>query len=1235
MATKPNAPKGKKIDVAGMLHAATTEGYVGSAEEIYEPGKDTTVAEEFKQAVFLGDPDEGQKPLPQPDSSTRADLATKAIQDDEGNSIKETYATNENLGITKYPHFSITNKYSKGTTVYFDEDRKLYQFTVDHEPGAWDISQVTQIDHISANILQKLGDEEKKTISQKIITKYINEILGDLSPLMKSCHLSESSSHLIAFSDVNNIFLGGIKNDGTWDIPQGIPAQTKEILDDIQTQILVGESDQYILIIKDKNNNFLLGFRQDGSLDCPNGITKEADERLQKIENEFHLTSTPGYLFAFCDKNNVFLGGITNSGRWVIPQGISKEAETYIISLQKALEETNIDIDERLKDTNTKLQKEIDDRIKLVMASTLSGILGAFIDSNNNVLWRVLNNGSFEIANSLLSQDGYSIEAKDIDGDTLYHIIDKNKNLLFNIRKDGTIVSTNGIILDGVKAGATLVDSESWLFAITDVNGNVLGGIDKYGALFANEIKGVFNAKTIESENYQFAFTDINGNILFGIRKDGKFFIPDVLIEGVPEKIDNETFLYVIQDINHKVLWAIYKSGKIYQPYGIPEEAEAALNELSKKIEDINSRIDNIGEKEINNKAIDKVMLYGNAGRGYLGNIALQEPGTTDYCIIMMYGQSLSNGSENHAGFDDPVVEGCYMLGNNVWTTSGSVLNPLRVGGSVRSDGVATGTRQDTIVSTVNTFVSLYKKERPWDKNTKFIACSMGVGGKTVAQLSGNKYANGQNTTLRYPTCNGKWLETNVRTFFESVKAIADKEGKTISLSAVFWKQGESDYGQDYIGKTYDEWKAIQDAKETPDSNAMNGSKDAYKVGLTTLKEDIFALAKLVFGEDQSNRPVFMPYSVCGAYISNAYQTINEATSEMANEQDDVVQVGPTYVTPDYGGGHLAMNGYRWFGEYCAKALYYVYLKHMDFRPLQPESFDIKGNKIFIYIQPIVPPLRIDRYTPGDTYKNLGFSVRMGTPTQLDSWKSMASGGLQTITNIEIVENCIILTCGNIEQFTGAVEVSYAGQGESGYWSHNQGAGNIRDCDNWQAKYAYREDSGDHGNRNSFNAWYSVRTATDTDKENYIAWSKENTYNYGDMCLFTINTTDYVVKSNKDNNKNIIPYYNNRWNTTSLWSGGTKATEEQKNKLQYWDESYATSTGYVYGDKVLFNIIEVDGPVVLTNEFGDAAGTAKNKNRPFNPLNYHTTDVKGNGIVGKPYPMQNWLLNFYKRIIIG
>ena len=153
------------------------------------------LSEELTHAVFLGNKDTSN-PVPQPEG-TRADIATKAIQDDEGNSIKETYATNENLGITKYPHFSITNKYSKGTIVYFEEDRKLYRFNVDHEPGIWDTSQVTKINYLEANIAQELGDSESLVVSQKCISDNISKITDTLFPQEVSTIVSIGEKHNI------------------------------------------------------------------------------------------------------------------------------------------------------------------------------------------------------------------------------------------------------------------------------------------------------------------------------------------------------------------------------------------------------------------------------------------------------------------------------------------------------------------------------------------------------------------------------------------------------------------------------------------------------------------------------------------------------------------------------------------------------------------------------------------------------------------------------------------------------------------------------------------------------------------------------------------------------------------------------------------------------------------------------------------------------------------------------
>ena len=42
---------------------------------------------------------------------------------------------------------------------------------------------------------------------------------------------------------------------------------------------------------------------------------------------------------------------------------------------------------------------------------------------------------------------------------------------------------------------------------------------------------------------------------------------------------------------------------------------------------------------------------------------------------------------------------------------------------------------------------------------------------------------------------------------------------------------------------------------------------------------------------------------------------------ELAEENSDVVLLNPHYAMPDYDGGHLSTNGYRWYGELMSKSL--------------------------------------------------------------------------------------------------------------------------------------------------------------------------------------------------------------------------------------------------------------------------------------------------------------------------
>ena len=312
------------------------------------------LADKFKQVVFLGDPDEDQKPLPQPENITRAHLATKAIQDDEYNSIKETYATNENLGITKYPHFSVTNKYSKGTVVYFDDDRKLYQFTVDHEPGAWDFSQVIQIDHLSAHIAHETGDSENKVMSQKTVSdnlidlllkvavislfgndnvtigKSINPSNGAISNAIKAYKLVKL--HLSAGKYWIYSGCGSSSQATLWKYSDNDYASPeKEIVGSTGTtsynQILTLEEGYYAFCWNDGNNNgislgkaFITDSMSVSTLidDKVENGTKDIKNSLTNVEN---MSSKPSIVSVF-DKSDIIVGKYLNPTNKTISDAI-------------------------------------------------------------------------------------------------------------------------------------------------------------------------------------------------------------------------------------------------------------------------------------------------------------------------------------------------------------------------------------------------------------------------------------------------------------------------------------------------------------------------------------------------------------------------------------------------------------------------------------------------------------------------------------------------------------------------------------------------------------------------------------------------------------------------------------------------------------------------------------------------------------------------------------------------
>jgi hypothetical protein len=74
-----------------------------------------------------------------------------------------------------------------------------------------------------------------------------------------------------------------------------------------------------------------------------------------------------------------------------------------------------------------------------------------------------------------------------------------------------------------------------------------------------------------------------------------------------------------------------------------------------------------------------------------------------------------------------------------------------------------------------------------------------------------------------------------------------------------------------------------------------------------------------------------------------------------------ILLVNPKYIYPYIAGGtHLTSYGYRWMGEYYAKAYWTQVVLGQQWKPLYPVSISGSGNTITIQFHVPVPPLVLD-----------------------------------------------------------------------------------------------------------------------------------------------------------------------------------------------------------------------------------------------------------------------------------
>ena len=399
----------------------------------------------------------------------------------------------------------------------------------------------------------------------------------------------------------------------------------------------------------------------------------------------------------------------------------------------------------------------------------------------------------------------------------------------------------------------------------------------------------------------------------------------------------------------------------------------------------------------------------------------------TDLTHIVAYGQSFSSGSDAPV-YPDPAVDGVYVYGSITDSSKGTALSPL----------ATTGT-QHPIISAGNSLAQMLQSD---GIDTDLILGSYGTGGRTIAQLMSAErqaeikaeegYSYDINSSGRYAV------------FENSVSAIADyaeSSGQSVSCPVIVYLQGETDQNTDEeLGYPGNPIRAGYGA---------GGDKDKYKLYMTRLKEDMQTEVMEAYG--QTEKPLFVIYQVSGTYVRTRYSSINMAQIEFAEENEDVILLQSPYFTPHYTGSHhLAVNGYRWLGEYIAKYVHEALVEGKNPSPMLPTSIKcVSENQIAVMVNPAEGGLTIDTYTVENaTNSNNRYGFYL-----------MVDGKFVTPKTVEVSGNEIILTMPDSAAALSAAEsvyVYYGGQ-------RAQGTGNIRDNCTDTGFYAYLDDSNDIG----------------------------------------------------------------------------------------------------------------------------------------------------------------------------
>lgn len=280
--------------------------------------------------------------------------------------------------------------------------------------------------------------------------------------------------------------------------------------------------------------------------------------------------------------------------------------------------------------------------------------------------------------------------------------------------------------------------------------------------------------------------------------------------------------------------------------------------------------------------------------------------------------------------------------------------------------------------------------ETPWSSCANLVTSLAETYGRTHDAVTAT---NAQGSTAYVFLSKGQALYDLAIDQITAAKALADGEGKSFGVSAMFVVHGESD---------------------------ADGDSSTYDTDIVTWQSDYEGDIQAITGQGKEIPHFHTQISAAeGVYTDTGRVALQQLAAHVA-APGKVILVGPKYHLPKADAVHLTNEGYRQLGEHYARAYHHVVLRGQTWEPVRPREVSRVGATVTVRFYVPVPPLVFDTDIVA-AVADMGFE-----------W----SGGGASISSVDIVsEDTVEITLSG----STAGTLSYAMSGDR--------EGNLRDSD--------------------------------------------------------------------------------------------------------------------------------------------------------------------------------------------